>query len=115
LLRGARETHAAARAPRAAAASDAVRQLYVRGAAACAVCLAAARCEGSPWAGLQRVEVEGVVALLHPLRPQQLAGLHREHAHASLHLPAAGGVECIVRTEFWEIGNSRNARRAVAR
>jgi hypothetical protein len=64
------------------------------------VCLAAARCERSPWARARRVEVRAVLALLRPLRPQQLVRLQLQHAHAPLQLPAAGGVACIVRTQF---------------
>ena len=104
------------RLPRAAAASDAAWQLRHRAAAACAVFLAAARCEGSPWAGLRRIVVDGTVALLRPMRPQQLARLHNDHAHTSLPLPAAGGVECCVRVSFWVAGNKRDkvvARRRV--
>lgn len=97
------------RLPHATAASEAARQLRLRAVAACVVCLAAARCKGSPWAGLQRVEVKGIVKLLRPLRPQQLARLRAEHEDVALLLPAAGSVTCILRTEFSVIGDSRTA------
>ena len=63
---------------------------------------------GSPWASLRRVMVDGSVALLRPLRPQQLARLRVEHAHASLHVPSAGEVKCSAHVSFWVIGNARD-------
>ena len=100
---------------RAAAAADAVRHLRRRAAAACAVFLAAARCEDSPWAGLRSIVVDGTVALLRPLREQQLARLHADHAHALLQLPAAGAVECSMLVSFWVVGNKKRNSKMVAR
>jgi len=96
---------------RATTASAAAWQLRRRAAVVCAVvCLAAARCEGSPWASLQRVVVDGSVALLRPLRPQQMARLRVEHAHTShrFYGPSAGQVKCSVHVSFWVIGNPRD-------
>ena len=96
------------RPPRAATASDAAWQLRRRAAVACAVCLAAARCEGSPWASLRHVAVDGSVALLRPLRAQQQARLRDEHAHVSLQVPSAGEIKCSAHVSFWVIGNARD-------
>lgn len=95
------------RPSRTATASDAAWQLRRRAAVACAVCLAAARCEGSPWAPLRRIVVDGSVALLRPLRPQQLARLRVEHAHTLLQVPSAEEMHCCARISFWVIGNAR--------
>ena len=55
--------------------------------------------------------VECTVALLQPLRPQQLAQLNVDHAHTSLKLPAAGAVECSVLISFWVIGSKWRDKR----
>jgi len=54
--------------------------------------------------------VDGSVALLRPLRPQQMARLRVEHAHTShrFYGPSAGQVKCSVHVSFWVIGNPRD-------